>query len=236
MATMGTKFRPITERFPKCYQQFLADMRRPRARVMCRPPAEKLRYDASQHLVFKVPDARIPTIFLPESQRGLWGGEEAVKGFRLRKKGRGTVPTLWVPYVTKNVLYSEILDKHFQIETTDHALRLIDESFGFDNYILKTPVQDLNSQMALDIRRKMLLAMARREIYPDNPERRKEILEKYAEFIIPEEEAEWFGLHIREATWKLLEQEQKAKGTPMKAQLRAKFIESLKNPTPPAES
>lgn len=111
---------------------------------------------------------------------------------------------------------------------TDHVRNLIDEAFGFDNYILKTPVQDFNSQMALDLRRKMLLALARKEIYPDNAEKRDEILKKYAEFIIPEEEAEWFGLNLREATWKLLEQEQEAKGTPRKAELRAKYIESLK--------
>ena len=100
-------------------------------------------------------------------------------------------------------------------------------------YILKTPVQDLNSQMALDLRRKMLLALVRKEMHRDDPTKQEQVLKKYAEFIIPEEEAEWFGLSIREATWKQLEVEQEAKGTPMKIQLRARLIESLKESPAP---
>lgn len=110
---MRSKYVPLLERFPKCYQQFLADMKRPRARVMCRAPEEKYWYDESQRLIFKRPDARIPTYFLPESQRGIWGGEEAVMGFRQGK--REPTPALWVPHVYKSVYYTEILDKYLQV-------------------------------------------------------------------------------------------------------------------------
>lgn len=51
--------------------------------------------------------------------------------------------------------------------------------------ILQTPVQDLKSQLALDLRRKMLLALARKDLYHDDEKKQREVLEKYKEFIIP---------------------------------------------------
>ena len=44
---------------------------------------------------------------------------------------------IWKPKLFKRVFYSEILDKHFEITVTMRTLDLIDESYGFDNYILK---------------------------------------------------------------------------------------------------
>lgn len=64
-------------------------------------------------------------------------------------------------------------------------LRLVDENHGFDNYILRTPVEDFKSQLALDLRRKMLVALAKKDFHHNDPEKQKYVLEKYKEFIIP---------------------------------------------------
>ncbi|XP_049515177.1 39S ribosomal protein L28, mitochondrial isoform X2 [Dermacentor silvarum] len=116
-----------------------------------------------------------------------------------------------------------------RVTVTERTLILINEHFGFDLYILKTPVQDLHSQLALDLRRKMLLALARKDLYPDKPEKQKEILEKYKEFIVPEEEADWFGLTLWQAERKLMDYEDALpKQKPLKYQFLNDFLEELK--------
>ncbi|XP_072346160.1 large ribosomal subunit protein bL28m isoform X3 [Scyliorhinus torazame] len=87
----------------------------------------------------RVQDIPIPIYYPPESQRGLWGGEGYVQGFRyanndklstrLRKK--------WKPQLFVRELYSEILDRTFTVQVTMRTLDLVDACFGFDFYILK---------------------------------------------------------------------------------------------------
>jgi len=222
-----TKYVPIVQRFPECYRRFLQELERPRTPVNWKPCPDRVWWDASQKKGFPVCDPPIPTTFPLESQRGLWGGEGVIKGFRRRKDKPGKVPTYWWPKVKSAVVYSEIFDKYLKLELTQSVLEKIDENYGFDMYILKTPVQDLNSQMAYDLRRKMILALINKDIYPNDEKKREEILKKYNEFLMPKEEAEWFGLSMREATWKLLEMEEKYIGVPRKIELRQKYFEML---------
>ena len=42
-----------------------------------------------------------------------------------------------MPFIMNRVFYSEILDKYMAIRVTPRTLDLIDEAYGFDNYILK---------------------------------------------------------------------------------------------------
>lgn len=70
-----------------------------------------------------------------EVDEGLWGGEGVIKGFR--KKDGPRLPRWWTPRLTKVVVYSEILDKYMNVVVTERTVCLIDEAFGFDNYILK---------------------------------------------------------------------------------------------------
>ncbi|XP_016157294.1 PREDICTED: 39S ribosomal protein L28, mitochondrial [Ficedula albicollis] len=81
------------------------------------------------------------------------------------------------------------------------TLDLIDAAFGFDFYILKTPKADMCSKLGMDLKRTMLLRLARRDpqLHPNDPARREAIYDKYKEFVIPEEEAEWVGLSLEEA-------------------------------------
>ncbi|EOA95043.1 39S ribosomal protein L28, mitochondrial, partial [Anas platyrhynchos] len=113
----------------------------------------------------------------------------------------------WKPQLFERRLYSEILDATLTVTVTMRTLDLIDQAYGFDFYILKarawlgTPKADLGSKLGMDLKRTMLLRLARRDpnLHPDDPARREAIYDKYKEFVIPEEEAEWVGLSLEEA-------------------------------------
>ncbi|NXD14988.1 RM28 protein, partial [Nothocercus nigrocapillus] len=124
------------------------------------------------------------------------------------------LPKTWKPQLFTRQFYSEILDATLTITVTMRTLDLIDEAFGFDFYILKaraahpailagppTPKVDMCSKLGMDLKRTMLLRLARKDpkLHPDDPARREAIYHKYREFVIPEEEAEWVGLSLQEA-------------------------------------
>ncbi|XP_012866752.1 PREDICTED: 39S ribosomal protein L28, mitochondrial [Dipodomys ordii] len=114
------------------------------------------------------------------------------------------VKKVWKPQLLQRELYSEILDKKFTVTVTMRTLDLIDKAYGFDFYILKTPKEDLCSKFGMDLKRGMLLRLARQDpqLHPDDPERRAAIYSKYKDFAIPEAEAEWVGLTLEEAVEK----------------------------------
>lgn len=55
---------------------------------------------------------------------------------------------------------------------------------------LQTHEVDLCSQLAMTLKREMLLALARKSMYPDDPLKRDKIYNKYKEFVIPVCESE----------------------------------------------
>ncbi|KAJ6655984.1 hypothetical protein lerEdw1_004569 [Lerista edwardsae] len=65
----------------------------------------------------------------------------------------------------------------------------------------QTPKAELCSKLGMDLKRTMLLRLARQDpsLHPDDPARREAVYHKYREFVIPEEEAEWVGLSLEEA-------------------------------------
>lgn len=114
----------------------------------------------------------------PEQDQGLWGGEGVVKGYResdafLKKKvlPRHWVPHLYFPNVGKSVLYSEILDKYLRIICTERTMRLIEDAFGFDFYILKTSEIDLNSKLGCWLKRLLFIRLAKEDYYMEDEER-----------------------------------------------------------------
>lgn len=116
----------------------------------------------------------------PEQDQGMWGGEGVVRGYYeskpyTRKKilPRHWVPRLWFPKVREFVLYSEILDKHMKICVTERALRLIDDAFGLDSYLLETPNIDIASRLGLDLKRQIFITLAKEDYYPDDSEQHK---------------------------------------------------------------
>ncbi|MGH0141884.1 UNVERIFIED_CONTAM: hypothetical protein FKN15_004057 [Acipenser sinensis] len=66
----------------------------------------------------------------------------------------------------------------------------------------KTPQEDLNSKLGMDLKWAMLLRLACKdtELYPENPAKRETVFNKYKEFVMPVEE--WVGLSLEEAVEK----------------------------------
>lgn len=178
----------------------------------------------------RVQDVPIPIYYPPQSQIGLWGGEGWINGYRYANNDKmsNRLRKTWKPQLLKRELYSEILDHKFTITVTARTLNLIDAAYGFDFYILKTPKEDLNSKLGMDLKRAMLLRLARRdtELYPNDPDKRKLIYNRYKQFEIPEEEAEWVGLSLEEAVEKqrLLEHKEPE---PLYKEYTDKLVEEL---------
>lgn len=146
-----------------------------------------------------MPFTKIPVEYPVESNYGLWHGEGVVKGHKIPEKKLQELNQLldsqvWFPKLIRSVLYSEILDTYFRVIITPTTKDAINEAFGFDNYILKTPVQDLKSQFGLDLRRQMLIKLAKKDYYPNDSEKYKMIEEKYKEFVVPVSLIEIFSI------------------------------------------
>lgn len=161
----------------------------------------------------RVQDVPIPIYYPPETHHGLWGGEGHVAGWRYANNDKMStrLRKTWKPKLFRRELYSEILNHKFTITVTARTLDLIDADYGFDFYILKTPKVDLCSNLGMNLKRAMLLRLARKdtELYPDDPVKRDQVYSKYKEFEIPEEEAEWVGLTLEEAVEKQRQLEHK---------------------------
>ncbi|XP_072319747.1 large ribosomal subunit protein bL28m [Eucyclogobius newberryi] len=178
----------------------------------------------------RVQDVPIPVYYPPQSQDALWGGEGWISGYRYANNDKMSNRLLktWKPQLFKRELYSEILDHKFTITVTARTLDLIDAAFGFDFYILKTPKEDLNSKLGMDLKRAMLLRLARKDqdLYPQDSVKRKKVYTKYKQFEIPAEEAEWLGLSLEEAVEKQRQLEHKEPEPLFKASVE-KLVEEL---------
>ncbi|KAM9853167.1 large ribosomal subunit protein bL28m [Aulostomus maculatus] len=201
----------IYARLPKHYLKSL-EPKEPTP-VHWRPLGVKYRINPKTGQRERVQDVPIPIFYPPASQDGLWGGEGWIIGYRYANNDKmsNRVKKTWKPQVFVRELYSEILDHKFNIPVTARTLDLIDAVYGFDFYILKTPKEDLNSKLGMDLKRAMLLRLARTdtELYPNDPKKRVEVYNKYKQFEIPEEEAEWVGLSLEEAVEKQRQLEKK---------------------------
>uniref|UniRef100_A0A1A8C6U3 Large ribosomal subunit protein bL28m n=1 Tax=Nothobranchius kadleci TaxID=1051664 RepID=A0A1A8C6U3_NOTKA len=214
----------IYTRLPKHYLKSL-ETKEPTP-VHWKPLGVKYRANPKTGLKERVQDIPIPLHYPPESQDGLWGGEGWISGYRYAKNDKMSTRLIkiWKPQLFKRELYSEILDHNFTITVTARTLNLIDAAFGFDFYILTTPKEDLNSKLGMDLKRAMLLRLARRnsDLYPNDPVKRDKVYSKYKQFEIPEEEAEWVGLTLDEAVEKQRQLEHKEPEPHFKA-----FVEKL---------
>lgn len=171
-----------------------------------------------------------------QCNKGLWGGEGIVQGSSKKKIYSTRVPRVWFPQIYNRALYSEILDQWFSIPVTMRAMYLIDDAYGLDSYILGTHERDLNSKLGMDLKRKLLVALAKQSLYPDNPEKREKILKKYEKYIIPLEEAEWVGLSIQEALQKAKEIQSAKPVVPLKEIFKKQLVEQLHEKLDEAES
>ncbi|KAG8182629.1 hypothetical protein JTE90_009992 [Oedothorax gibbosus] len=226
----------VQARLPEVYTKYVESLKQPPAPLHYIPETTKYKLDPEKNEKVRVENRDIPLKFPKEADEGIWGGEGVIQGFIKYKKKRRPLPNYWIPNLKKSVVYSEILNSYLDVTVTERTLKLIDEHKGFDHYILGTPVQDLQSQLALSIRRKLLLALVNKEKYHPDEETSKEVLEKYQKYAIPKEEAEWFGLTMREAVQKQRLLEEEIVPVPLKHTFRAKYLEELKKKASEPES
>ncbi|XP_054715931.1 39S ribosomal protein L28, mitochondrial-like [Uloborus diversus] len=219
----------IKARLPDVYKKYVEALKQEPSPVHYIPEPNKWILDPVTKQKTRVENRAIPLKFPKEADEGIWGGEGVIQGFTKNKPKRRRFPNYWVPNLKKAVVYSEILNEYMHLTVTERTLRLIDQYHGFDNYILSVPVCDLKSQLAITLRRKMLLALVNKEKYHEDEATNQEIFDRYQKFVIPREEAEWFGLTEREAIQKqrILEEERPVE--PLKHKLRMMLIEEFKS-------
>lgn len=180
----------------------------------------------------RVQNIPLPVFFPKESNDMLWGGEGIIAGFR--KKNKRTkiprVPRMWLPRLSSRVFYSEILDMFLRVTVTRSTLDLVDAAHGFDHYILSTPEVDMQSMLGMRLKRKLLVALANRTLWPNDPAKHDEVYAKYQKYVIPAEEAEWVGLSLYEAERKqhAIEEAERLKNIrPLKDVYAEELVEKL---------
>uniref|UniRef100_A0A914MED8 39S ribosomal protein L28, mitochondrial n=1 Tax=Meloidogyne incognita TaxID=6306 RepID=A0A914MED8_MELIC len=227
----------IVHRLPKHYQRrywknFVLSKPAP---VHYTPPEFRYYWDNKRNVQLETEEYPILPLRCPEQDQGLWGGEGVIKGYResnpkLKKKilPRLWIPKLWTPTIKSALLYSEILDIYMNINVTDRVKRLIDQHFGLDLYLLETPDVDIDSRLGIDLKRQLLLALASKNYYHNDSVRQEYITNKYSRFVIPLEEAEWYGLDLNTACRKLQDIEDNKEPIPLKKLFSEKLISEIK--------
>lgn len=89
------------------------------------------------------------------SRRGLYAGRQVLSGNKVSEDGGNRSRRSWKPNVQSKQLYSEILDRMVPAKVTTHALRCIAKAGGLDSYILTTPDNKLQSDLAVQLRQEM---------------------------------------------------------------------------------
>ena len=197
-------FPRLEDRLPSHYMEFHREWKKgPSPGIHERPRKEK--FEKNEHgLVIPIQNVRIPILYPEEFHMGLWGGEGVVKGLlenppvRHQPDYKPPKETYWWPKLHIGVVFSEVLNKHLKVTMTKRAQRLIDENYGLDYYLLKTPVNEIYSHLALKLKREILLALSKNQ--DSIPE---EICSKYDSYKVSEEVALWHGLPWHEAVHRL---------------------------------
>ena len=179
---------------------------------------------------------RVHVIYPDQFHKGLWGGEGVIKGMLKRPDGnhRNFTPPAakyWWPPLFEGVAYSEILDVHIDLVCTKRGIRLVDESKGFDYYLLETPVNEIYAEGLLRIKRELLLALVDRDQFSTKRGGKPDVYDKYQKFAVSFEEADWHGLSFREAMKKqarIQELEAERSIQPDKIKYRKQLIEQLR--------
>ncbi|PRP81742.1 hypothetical protein PROFUN_10842 [Planoprotostelium fungivorum] len=94
---------------------------------------------------------------MKSAQRGLYGGKRIsfgnYVGFSDKKTGR-----TWYPNIVRKNLFSDLLDKTYTLNVTTHVIRTITKKGNFDNYMLYTRPDQLDSERGRLIQNKIISA------------------------------------------------------------------------------
>lgn len=123
---------------PEAYKKFWREWKQTKPVAVHYIPKEgRWERDEITGEVKPIQDIPIPLIDVPESHKGIWGGEAIIKGFQKRHQLKRRVPHFWVPVLRRSVVYSEVLNQYMSVTVTNRTINLIHESLGFDHYLLK---------------------------------------------------------------------------------------------------
>jgi len=188
------------------------------------PYEAKYRIDGETGFRLPIQDPPVRTMRPPTFDRVLFGGERIIHGYTKPRpnlaNGPFTVvdepqekkrPEFWFPVYKIHTFFSEILDRYIQVPVTDTTLDAVDAAAGFDLYILKTDVLNLDSRLGECYKKEMMTRLRNGEAGPVDADvkTKAEIYEKYKDHLLPEEEVEWLGLTLSEACAKQLKIEDK---------------------------
>ena len=234
----------IVHRLPKHYQRWYWNnlVLAKRTPIQYEPPQFRFFYDEKRMVELETEEVPILPEHCPEQDEGLWGGEGVIKGYyqsgpKIKKKvlPRHWVPRLWFPRLKKNLYYSEVLNTYMRISTTERVLRLIDRHHGLDFYLLETPDIDINSRLGLYLKRQIFIELAKENYHPTDSEMHDYVKAKYGKFLIPLEEAEWYGLPLNDACRRLQDIEDNTAPRPLKYQFEEELVRELKQLGPTGE-
>lgn len=223
----------LGNQLPEAYKKFYKEWRHhiPEP-VYFKPKPGKWTRDEKTGAVIPVQNIPIPLKYPKTMQSGIWGGEAVVQGFKQSGKYKSRVPYFWTPTLKTTVVYSEVLDKYMSATVTERAIDEINKNFGFDHYLLKTSACDLRTVLSLKIKRKILMALRDKTLYPDDSVKQQVVFDKYKHYLndYTYEEIDWYGLTFNEALLKMQDLEEiNEKKEPLKAKYRNQLIEELKN-------
>ncbi|KAF5289339.1 hypothetical protein FQA39_LY15125 [Lamprigera yunnana] len=238
--SMQRRFRKLTQldkglgpRLPEAYKKFYKEWKLTEpAAVHYIPEEGRWKRDDVTGEVHPVQNCPIPVRYPPEHDDQLWGGEGVVQGFQKRHRYDRRVPHFWIPHLRRSVVHSEILNKYISVVITSRTIKLINENYGFDHYLLKTLACDLKSLLAVALKRKILFELSQDcPSYKDDPEKQQLILNRYKKYLdaYTPEEIEWYGYSFDEACKKYEELVESQKIImPLKHVYRTELIEKLK--------
>ncbi|XP_040571139.1 large ribosomal subunit protein bL28m [Lepeophtheirus salmonis] len=152
-------------------------------------------------VVQRIQNVDIPVIYPEEFHAGLWGGEGVIKGLNEPEKQRHypnpRIPqcNYWWPKLHLAVVYSRVLDKYIEMPVTRRGLKLVDKAHGFDNYLLRTPVNEIYAWTLLKIKREILLKLC----YPEENQLKSDVMKDFESYRVDFDIADWHGLRLEEA-------------------------------------
>ncbi|XP_063379905.1 large ribosomal subunit protein bL28m [Cydia fagiglandana] len=223
----------IAADLPQAYKKFWREWKvlKPAA-VHFVPQEGKWKRDELTGETLPIQNVSIPLKHPTEIHEGIWGGEAVIKGFQKRDPHKRRVPHYWVPVLKRTVVKSEVLNTHLSVTVTDRTIRLINDHYGFDHYLLKTPACDLVSMLALKLKKHILTELMNGcPRYAHDATKQKEIYEEYKTYLssYTPEEIEWYGLTWYEALCKVAKQKEAAsRPVPLKNVYRKNLVEKLR--------
>lgn len=217
---------------PDAYRRFFQELIQEPTAVHHIPEKRKYIRDPETGVVRRGQDDPPPVIYPKAFHKGLWGGAGMLKGFSHNNPKDQRFPRYWSPQFETSVIYSEVLDLFMTTIVTKRTIQLIHKHYGFDHYLLQTPACDLKSNLALKLKRNILLALDKNELPHKNPEKREQVYNTYKHYLekYDSEFIQWYGLKVNEAVQKMEFESEKAAGPPqpLKVLYRQEFLEELR--------